>query len=295
MVTSSARIGFVTNRAVKTRGRSSFFTDKPGAFSEGHCYLTRDSDRYQLDGIVAGQLSETDMSPHYRPRILYTHGYAEGLKRACRRAARLRQLLPDTAALLLASWPANSNPLTYHSDRKDLERSAAFFDLAIRKVLEATEAKDVVLVSHSLGSLALIKAVSRLDSTSLGDRKLRQLVLIAPDIAVTTFMQYLPVLQDRIEEIVVYTSRKDRALQASARYHGSQRLGRIIDASIPDGLTIVEAGDTTINDWTGHNYHVKSDAVGEDLSATLGKKVQSRQFERVRIEGHVWRLVRRAN
>jgi len=132
----------------------------------------------------------------------------------------------------------------------------------------------VNVVVHSMGNEVFIRAYAELadECARAGNddlKKIRNIVLAAPDVDREIFLdQHALKLMSQGARVVLYSSRSDIALAASALVQGGdyERLGKNV-LCIP-GLSVTDASDVR-TDLFGHSWIGESRAVLTDLRCVL--------------------------
>ena len=99
-------------------------------------------------------------------------------------------------------------------------------------------------------------------------------------------------LQQKVSDIVVYTSDSDRVLWLSTTVNVSGRLGVAREFDV-DHTTVIDVTPTGTNDISGHLYHMLNPAVIEDLRVLLGTAPDHAKRTYDRVPGDMagfWRL-----
>jgi len=207
------------------------------------------------------------------PIVLYVHGYGEDFGKSCRRAALLQHRLRLDGRLLLFSWPANSNLLTYSSDVADLEWSVGQLVETIRTLAGVQGPDNVNVLAHSLGARGIVDALDRMSSGTeeAATRRIGELVLVAPDIDRERFAADLHRLLSGVSHMTIYVSEKDRVLKLSSTINLASRLGQEVPEELAaHHLDIVDLSSIERANLTGHVYHLFNPAVIEDLRRVYG-------------------------
>lgn len=269
---------FVTNRAIDINWRDErYYSNELGGLSAGRCAVGIESDS-DGDGSLIGTESSTvletvaSLEP-YRDAgiVVYFHGYYEDFERSCRRAATFKRRLTLGDGFLLFSWPANSTPLTYGADVADLEASTPVFLEFLNELGRRHGPENISIIGHSLGTRGLVKALSDWPDS---EGRFRNLVLIAADIDRERFVEAVPILKERIEEITVLVSDRDLALRVSETVNDAPRLGQS-DGVVVDGVTFFDVTDIANQHLTGHIYHLRNDRVVDIIRRVLSGDVDA--------------------
>lgn len=224
---------------------------------------------------------------------LYTHGFFVSFERGCKRASLLQESLGLNGKLVLFSWPSDGAILNYTRDEADLFWSVDPLQKTILGMVDRFGEGKVNLVAHSLGTRGIMLALIRLALAKKADKPLiNQLVLIAPDIDVGIFAQYLPVIRPLAHKITVYVSSKDSPLAVSEQLHGYPRLGQAGPhlESLAE-IDIVDMSDMPMRYPSGHVYHLYHNAAIADLRILLQANKPAAQRKNLKQTGdNIWNL-----
>jgi esterase/lipase superfamily enzyme len=126
-----------------------------------------------------------------------------------------------------------------------------------------------------------------------GDTPLfNQVVLIAPDIDVGIFRQYLPLIRPLARNLTVYVSSNDNPLALSRQLHGYPRLGEA--GSHLDGLSgidIIDLSNIPVRSPSGHVYHLHQSLMTRDLDQLINEDKPAMQRANLRQVGkNRWQL-----
>jgi esterase/lipase superfamily enzyme len=210
--------------------------------------------------------------------LVFVHGYRVSFEDAARRTAQLAlDLEIDTPVFF--SWPSRARLAHYASDVTMAERSiprlVEFLDL----VSAESGAEVIHLVAHSMGSLALSRAVVEYLQQHPGMTRpnFRELILAAPDIDAEVFRdQIVPKILGSGPRMTLYASRRDYALLVSQWLRpGLARAGLIEDTTplVVQGVETVDVSAVN-TEWfwgllRGHSYVGDRPAIVQDMSDLL--------------------------
>ncbi len=202
--------------------------------------------------------------------VFYIHGYNIGFEKACIRAATFQRALSLHGRMLLFSWPANGNLLTYTHDEADLAWSVYHLENFLTQLSQRFGSSRINLVAHSLGGRGVLEALSRMGYSNPSKQLFNELILIAPDVDSQIFRQRLPKLRPLVRRITLYASESDNALKLSHEIHGSNRLGEAgkmltVDASI-ETIDVSALNARTVS---GHIYHLHNSMVIADIKQLI--------------------------
>lgn len=178
--------------------------------------------------------------------LIFVHGYNLTFEDAARRTAQLANDLDLPGVPILYSWPSEGRAHRYTADELNVEWSLPHFEELLRLVLAESGARTVHVVAEGMGNRALARALGALDAVippaSGGGASLRQVVFVAPDVDRDTFLGLAPRFAGRAERFTLYSSSRDRALQASRIVHSRPRAGES-GAERIDGIDVMDAND----------------------------------------------------
>ena len=281
---------FVTNRRLASSGTAGeYFGDDHGELSAGSCRVGFEADDSRGEVLRVDTRPVETVFSGIAPGvfIIYVHGYGEYFAKNCRRAALLQQRLGLGGRMLLFSWPSSSY-LTYAGDANDLEQSLDELNALLTLAADAVGHERIVLMAHSMGSRGVVDALKLRDD----EARFGSAIFIAPDIRRDVFQDNVSMLQQKVSDIVVYTSDSDRVLWLSTTVNVSGRLGVAREFDL-DHTTVVDVTATGTNDISGHLYHMLNPAVIEDLRALLGSGPVDAKRSFHRVPGETpgfWRL-----
>jgi len=281
---------FVTNRKLVSAGTTGeYYGDDHGELSAGSCRVgfEADDDRGEVLRVDTRPLETVFSNIAPGAFIIYVHGYGEYFAKNCRRAALLQQRLGLDGRMLLFSWPSSSY-LTYAGDAVDLEQSIDELNALLTLAADAVGHERIVLMAHSMGSRGIVDALKLRDD----EARFGSAIFVAPDIRRDVFRENVSMLQEKVSDIVVYTSDSDRVLWLSTTVNVSGRLGVAREFDV-DHTTVIDVTPTGTNDISGHLYHMLNPAVIEDLRALLGSGPVDAMRSFHRVPGETpgfWRL-----
>ena len=225
--------------------------------------------------------------------VLYMHGFYISFERGCRRALLLKESLGLEGRFALFSWPSDGAITNYTHDEADLYWSVYPLREVLADMINRFGAGNVNIVAHSLGTRGVMLALVLLAQMQQDDKPLlNQVVLIAPDIDVGIFEQYLPLIRPLTRNITVYVSSKDSPLALSRQVHGYPRLGEAGEhLQGLEGIEIIDLSDIPIRAPTGHVYHLNQDIVVEDLIQIINENKPAAQRRNLKQRGdNQWQL-----
>ena len=243
-----------------------------------------DTDRQWLDAVSR----QIDRCPH-RSLTVFVHGFNTELMDNTLVAAEVYHYLGPRGAMISFEWPSKSKLLGYFQDTGNANFSTRNFRSMLLNLARESSANSITIVAHSAGCPIVVNALReiRLLDDELTAEQLRskykidRVVLAAPDM---DLMAFLNAIRDRFHDVVnrvaVYASPSDRALQASEKITGAQRLGRAVDnleqwekevLMDTDGLEMINASvaERNYRSLTRHNYFHRDPWISSDIGAFI--------------------------
>ena len=206
-----------------------------------------------------------------RSPVLYIHGFKISFEKGCKRALLLKESLGLEGRFLLFSWPSDGQITNYTHDEADLYWSVFPLREVLADMVKRFGQGKINIVAHSLGTRGVMLAMVLLAQAPQDQGPLlNQVVLIAPDIDVDIFKQYLPLIRPLARNMTVYVSSNDSPLMLSRQVHGYPRLGEAGDhLEGIEGIEIIDLSEVPRRAPTGHVYHLYQDVAIKDLERLI--------------------------
>jgi esterase/lipase superfamily enzyme len=220
-----------------------------------------------------------DRSPERR-LMIFVHGYNVDFPEAARGLAQFSTDLKFDGPVLLFSWPSQDSLMSYAVDATNADWSQTHLTRVLTEVLDRTDAAQIVLIAHSMGSATMTRAYITIASERpLDIYRVQQMILVAPDMDADIFRhEVAPRLARAYTPVTLYASSGDRALMASKTFNGYPRAG---DSGrglvVVPGVETVDASDAS-RGFLGHSYFMEDRRIMEDIYAILtsGQRSDSR-------------------
>jgi len=287
------RVTFITLRNKTGSSKAAdYFGDERDIRRGGYCVLSRTpikilepiaeyasfyipNDIVELSKIEEHSLEdfwrELEQTRGARRPVLYTHGYFIDFERGCKRASIFQASQGLAGRFVLFSWPSDGAILNYTRDESDLYWSVAPMAQTLTDMVERFGAGGFDVTAHSLGTRGVFLALVQMTGAEQATKPLiNELVLIAADIDIGIFKQYLPRIRPLARNITIYVSANDSPLALSQQVHGYPRLGES-GAHLDDltGVDIIDLSGIPVRSPSGHVYHLYNDIVASDLFQLL--------------------------
>jgi len=241
----------------------------------------------------------------HRNITIFVHGFNTELIDNTLVAAEIYHYLGHQGAMVSFEWPSKSKLLGYIQDKGNANYGTRQFRTMLLNLARECAADSITIIAHSAGSPIVVNALReiRLLDNELTPQQLQskykvdRVVLAAPDMDLLAFLN---AIRDGFHEVVgrvaVYASPGDRALRASEKITGTQRLGRAVNNLEPwekkilmntSGLEMVDASvaETNYRSLTRHSYFHRDPWVSSDIGGfILRKKPVDRRLSKRRDE-----------
>ncbi|WP_429289680.1 alpha/beta hydrolase [Paraburkholderia sp. CI3] len=211
--------------------------------------------------------------------LLFVHGYHVSFADAARRTAQIAYDLGFDGAPVFFSWPSQDRMLAYMVDEQSIIDAQPHLEQFLRDVLKQSNAENVYLIAHSMGSRGLARTLAALAVTEPKEvKRIKEVILAAPDIGTIEFTEQLvPALRKLGAPITLYASSNDRALALSEQLHGGKRAGESGDHLVVlNGIETIDASNTD-TDFVGHSYYGDRRNVLADMWYLVNGDVRAQQ------------------
>ncbi len=205
--------------------------------------------------------------------LLYIHGYNVSFRDAARRCAQLAYDLNFDGVPVFYSWPSKGRLLSYMADEASVEWSGPHLADLISDILQRKQPSELHIISHSMGTRALLYALSHLGGGVAPQTRVANIALTAPDVDAAVFRQATVHLLPSATTTTLYASDRDMALTWARRFHSYRRAGEAGPQIVvmPDLVTI-DASDLDTRDLLGHSYFAEQRSViGDIYDLLLGR------------------------
>lgn len=215
------------------------------------------------------------------PRVLiFVHGFNNRFDDAVYRFAQIVHDSKAEAVPVLFTWPSRGNIelKSYTYDRESANYSRDALEGLIDQIASSPHIKEVHLLAHSMGSHVTLEALrGRSMRRAPGSDKVKQAMLVAPDVDVDVFRATIKRMGPNRPKMLLFASRDDGALSISKEiWGGVARIGEV-----------------------GANEPYRTEFEGERIAVydlaqlkTAGGNAHSRAFDDI---GDVMELVRQRN
>lgn len=216
-------------------------------------FLAKGAKIYPTDDNFRGAVRNALNERNVREAIIYVHGFNNTFDEGVLRIAQLSEDFGIQGVPVHYSWPSAGSVFGYAYDRDSVLFSRDGLDKLIDD-LRASGARSVIIVAHSVGSHLVMETLRQRAIAQPGSvfRDIDGVILISPDIDVDLFRAQARKIDELPDPFGIFVSKRDRALQLSARLTGqSNRLGNVSAEDVSDlDVTLVDV--TNFSEGAGH-------------------------------------------
>lgn len=257
------------------------------------------ADRFAAE--VQAELDESGLDEIF----ILVHGFNTHFDDNCVIAAELHHYLGSHGVFMSYAWPSRGSLFAYGADKASAAYSTRYFRLFLVFLAERTDARRINIIAHSAGAPIAVGAVRELclmhfdEGTEAVQARYRigNLVLAAPDMDLGVFAN---AIHDEMvgvpEQMAVYFSTRDKALDFSSWIFGFARLGEPLEElegrdleflhDHPDVTLIDVAGaEKEHGSFLGHSYFHDDPWVSSDVTLLMRHSVGPAERGLTRIEG----------
>lgn len=239
----------------------------------------------QNEGLDPSEFS-LSLATHPSDEILiFVHGFNVRFEEAIFRAAQLGFDGKYQGQVILFSWPSGAKERmiqgpfllrTYQENKRNAAASIAAFERVLLMALNTK--KRVHLVVHSMGHQVVLPALAHLAS-QVPSGAIKELILNAPDYAISDFQQILPEVRKITGRITIYCSPSDNALVASQKVNRNARLGT---CGLFEGVDVIDVSEVDKPLFgvggLGHGYYSGRPIIADAAQLLLGMDAPRRMF-----------------
>lgn len=209
--------------------------------------------------------------------FIFVHGYNVTFEDAAKRTAQITYDLKFDGASVFYSWPAQGEIKDYFKDSANVEWTQATLKNFLEDFFVKTEAQNVYLIAHSMGTRAMAGAVKSLmlEKPDLME-KLTEIILAAPDIDADIFKRDIaPIFVNLRKPVTIYASSNDMALKASEVVNGYPRSGLTgKHLVVVEGIETIDASAVNTS-LMGHSFYAEEAAVLEDIFYLINHRARA--------------------
>lgn len=228
-------------------------------------------------------LGEINMNEEEKQAFVYVHGYNNTFEDAALRTAQLAYDLDFKGIPVFYSWASKGSIEGYLADSETVVLEVDGLVDFLKDLQKKTGVKRIHLIAHSMGSravtLAFVEMMGALNNESMA--KIDNLILASPDISEKVFRSTIyPKLKSGSQNITIYASENDKALNVSHDVNKHYRLGQVVNGKpfLYKGIYVIDASNVS-TDFTGHDLFAANQGILSDIHSLIrGERDPSRRF-----------------
>ncbi len=260
-----------------------------------HIVLTSATELSESD--FQQRLSSTVAASPAQDLLVFIHGYNVDFASAVQRTAQIAIDLPFEGVPVCYSWPSQGSLTGYTIDENNVEWTVTHLKEFLLELSNESGAKSINVVAHSMGNRAMTAALQQLqwqrpeETSPLFDR----VVLAAPDVDADRFRRDLaPALLGIANQVTLYASSDDQALQASKQVHGYPRAGDGgANIVVVPGVETIDVSGIDLS-LLGHSYYGDNESMLRELYEVIRVRLPAPQrnqlISRQSMAGIYWQL-----
>ena len=227
-----------------------------------------DLDKQSFNKALTAEVKQTR-----RNKVLvFVHGFNNRFDEAVYRLAQIVHDSNAPAFPVLFSWPSRGQVrlIAYASDRESASDSRDALEQLLYTLSANPNVAEITVLAHSMGCAVTLEALrsKAMRSGRVGD-KIKNVLLVAPDVSVDDFWSEIAQMGNRRPRIALFVSQDDRALRLSRTLAGGvQRIGDINPDEEPNRSEFARRG-ILVFDLTHLEGNAHSRAF-EDVTSVMG-------------------------
>jgi TRAP-type C4-dicarboxylate transport system substrate-binding protein/pimeloyl-ACP methyl ester carboxylesterase len=207
--------------------------------------------------------------------IIFIHGFRNSMETALRFGIGVASDLATSSPLLVWSWPSGGRIEMYRYDEESTEFSRPYFQDMLKDLLNHAAIKRVVIISHSMGGRLAIGGLEALPQSSA---KLKNMIWVAPDVAVSIFADRIGKHATKAAATTLYAAMRDWALLISANWHDEARAGLAGESLvIVKGLDSIDATPVEAIVGVNHSHAFDIPEAARDLRSLVVQGLSTEQ------------------
>ena len=233
--------------------------------------------------------------------FIWVHGFNTSFKGNLEQIAEFWHFAGTEGAFISYAWPSEFNLFDYDPDKAHALFSIRGFRLLLEFLAKYTDAHDINILAHSAGSPIVVETLRQmrlkfdeLDSAVVKKKtKIGRVILAAPDMDLDAFINCsLDGWYQVAEEVNIYMSPEDLALDISEEHFEGERLGSIEEIEAEDIPALRRETVWTIDvsaanpSFVGHGYYRNLPWVSADILMALKFGLNPEKRGLVRPKGH---------
>jgi esterase/lipase superfamily enzyme len=230
------------------------------------------SAEYLDDQSFSRAVSTVAKQTHRTKVLVFVHGFNNRFDEAVYRLAQISHDSQAPAIPVLFSWPSRSEVrlIAYAADRESANESHDALEKLLDSLSLNPNVAEITVLAHSMGCAVTLEALrSKATRSGTLGAKIKNVLLVAPDVAVSDFRTEITQLGHKRPRIALFVSQDDQALKLSRTIAGgAQRLGDINPNEEPYRSELARQG-ILVFDLT-HLQGAAHSRAFEDITSVMG-------------------------
>jgi esterase/lipase superfamily enzyme len=193
-------------------------------------FVTTAADYVDERGFTA-QIVETARRTKHPRVLIFVHGFNNRFDDAVYRFAQIVHDSKAEAVPILFTWPSRGSIelKSYTYDRESANYSRDALENLIDRIAALPHIKEIHLLAHSMGSHVTLEALrGRSLRRAPGNDKIKQAMLVAPDVDIDVFRTTLKRMGPNRPKMLLFAAQDDAALAVSKEiWGGVSRIGEV--------------------------------------------------------------------
>jgi esterase/lipase superfamily enzyme len=232
----------------------------------------------------AASIAETARRTKHPRVLIFVHGFNNRFDDAVYRFAQIVHDSKAEAVPILFTWPSRGNVQlkSYTYDRESANYSRDALEGLIDQIAAYPHIKEIHLLAHSMGSYVTLEALrGRSMRRARGGDKVKQAMLVAPDVDVDVFRATLKRMGPNRPKMLLFASQDDGALSLSKEiWGGVDRIGEV-GATEPyrtefEGQRIAVYDLTPLKNKSANAHSRAFDDIGDVMELVRQRNMQER-------------------
>ena len=192
------------------------------------------------------------------------HGYKNKFSDAAKHVAQIYTDMRFPGVPAFFSWPSQDQILQYKTDEKNVEWAIPHLRAFIAEFGGNSSVDSIYLVAHSMGNrVALNAIVSMLKESDPKLAKVKELILLAPDVAISDFQKNIQPMLKGKPETTLYASSNDYVISFSQQFNREPRLAQAGEhLTVVKDISTIDASNVRL-ELKGHSTSQSEQIIGD--------------------------------
>src|SRR5262249_33952540 len=209
---------------------------------------------------------------HRNKVLIFVHGFNNRFDEAVYRLAQISHDSQAPAIPVLFSWPSRGEVrlIAYAADRESANESRDALEKLLDTLSLNPNVAEITVLAHSMGCAVTLEALrSKATRSGTLGSKIKNVLLVAPDVPVNDFRTEIAQLGHRRPRVALFVSQDDQALKLSRTLAGGvQRMGDINPNEEPYKTELARQGILVFD--LSHLEGAAHSRAFEDITSVMG-------------------------